>query len=413
MRYAYPETGTVSKAYTLGTHRVVEPEETLSRVAPLMPAMGITRIANITGLDEIGIPVALASRPNARSLSVSQGKGLSLAAAKASALMESVEFWHAEHIRQPVVLMSYAELARSDHVVDVSRLPRLSVSTFDAHDRLLWIEGFDLVQQTEKWVPYECVHTDYRLPLPAGSGCFAVNSNGLASGNHILEAITHGLAEVIERDASSLLHAGGGAARRRFRLDPGSVTDTSVRGLLGQIEQAGVLVAIWRTTSDVGVPAYVCEMVDNEANKHRSLGPSAGMGCHPSDGVALCRAVTEAAQSRLTRIASSRDDIPRLDYEITRNDNVLAGVRSEYADSPTPLRYEAVSDGMHADFSSDIESMVERLVAVGIEEVVVVDLTIGGIDLPVVRVVVPGLEPPCEAMGYVPGPRALAAAGTV
>lgn len=410
MRYAYPDTGAVAKTYTLGTHRSVAPEETLARVEPLMPVMGITRIANITGLDEIGIPVALACRPNARSLSVSQGKGLSLAAAKASALMETVEFWHAEHIRQQVVLMSYAELAQTDHVVDVSRLPRLSVSTFSEHDRLLWIEGFDLVQQTETWVPYECVHTDFRLPLPAGSGCFTINSNGLASGNHILEAISHALAEVVERDASALFHAGRSAARRRLRVDPDSVTDADVRLLLMQLKLAGMLVAIWRTTSDIGVPAYVCEMVDDEDNRHRSLGPSSGMGCHPDHGVALCRAVTEAAQSRLTRIASSRDDIPRLDYEITRNESVLAAVRTEYAESPTPLLYEESNNASHADFSSDIESMVDRLVAVGVEEVVVVDLSIGGIDIPVVRVIVPGLEPPHEAMGYVPGPRAMAAA---
>jgi ribosomal protein S12 methylthiotransferase accessory factor len=37
--------------------------------------MGVTRIANVTGLDRIGIPVAIAVRPNSRSVSVAQGKG--------------------------------------------------------------------------------------------------------------------------------------------------------------------------------------------------------------------------------------------------------------------------------------------------------------------------------------------------
>src|SRR5690348_13948976 len=65
------------KTYLCGTHRTVEPEETLRKTIPLMPAMGITRIANITGLDRIGLPVVLVTRPNSRSLAVSQGKGLS------------------------------------------------------------------------------------------------------------------------------------------------------------------------------------------------------------------------------------------------------------------------------------------------------------------------------------------------
>ena len=67
-----------------------------------MPTMGITRIANITGLDRLGIPVVMVCRPNSRSIAVSQGKGLTLDAAKASGLMESVETFHAESITRPL-----------------------------------------------------------------------------------------------------------------------------------------------------------------------------------------------------------------------------------------------------------------------------------------------------------------------
>src|SRR5262249_47188814 len=45
------------KSFVEGTHRTVRPEETLARYTPLLDRMGITRIANITGLDHIGIPV--------------------------------------------------------------------------------------------------------------------------------------------------------------------------------------------------------------------------------------------------------------------------------------------------------------------------------------------------------------------
>jgi ribosomal protein S12 methylthiotransferase accessory factor len=83
--------GPTRKAFKAGTHRHVGPEQTLARVRPFLGRMGITRVANVTGLARIGIPVVQAVRPNSRSLSVSQGKGLTLAAAKASALMEAGE----------------------------------------------------------------------------------------------------------------------------------------------------------------------------------------------------------------------------------------------------------------------------------------------------------------------------------
>ena len=54
-------------------------------------ALGITRIADITGLDRLGIPVMQAVRPFSLSNAVSQGKGASLAQAAISAILESAE----------------------------------------------------------------------------------------------------------------------------------------------------------------------------------------------------------------------------------------------------------------------------------------------------------------------------------
>ena len=66
------------KRYSAGTHRVVDPAATLARVLPLAPRMGITRVAVLTGLDVLGIPVVAATRPNSRSIAVHQGKGVTL-----------------------------------------------------------------------------------------------------------------------------------------------------------------------------------------------------------------------------------------------------------------------------------------------------------------------------------------------
>src|SRR5437879_1103477 len=111
-------TEATTKRYHDGTHRVVDPTTTLSRVMPHASRMGITRIAVLTGLDVIGIPVAAAYRPNSRSISVHQGKGSTLAAAKASAVMEAAESFHAENLQLSLLLASPAEVAMRGPAAD-------------------------------------------------------------------------------------------------------------------------------------------------------------------------------------------------------------------------------------------------------------------------------------------------------
>ena len=86
----------LNKGYTSGAHRLINPAQTLAKIKPHLPAMGITRCANVTGLDRIGIPVYCAIRPNGADLQVSNGKGINHQAAQVSALMEGIEIFHAE-----------------------------------------------------------------------------------------------------------------------------------------------------------------------------------------------------------------------------------------------------------------------------------------------------------------------------
>ncbi|MET0410357.1 MAG: YcaO-like family protein, partial [Polyangiaceae bacterium] len=116
-------------------NRARSPAETFARLQPLFPLVGITRVANVTGMDSIGIPVFMVVRPNARSLSVSQGKGLSEGAAKISGVMESVEQWHAERIHLPLRLARLDELATEGRVADVTLLPRF-IHEYRSHIRL-------------------------------------------------------------------------------------------------------------------------------------------------------------------------------------------------------------------------------------------------------------------------------------
>ncbi len=394
------------KGYRLGTHRAVSPAETIARVTPFMEEMGITRVANVTGLDRIDIPIVMVVRPNSRSVAVSQGKGLDLGAAKASGLMESVETWHAERISLAVRYATYAELHRDHAIVDIEALPRIEESRFHAQRRMLWIEGRNLIDDRSLWVPYEMVHTDYTHPLPPGHGCFPASTNGLASGNHVLEATCHAICEVIERDASSVWHHLPQPLREQSRLEPDTVNDSACHETLRRLEAAGIDAAVWDTTTDVGVPSFYC-LITERNGQPGHLG--AGAGCHPSRSIALLRALTEAAQTRMTYITGSRDDLSPDEFTGRGVDEKQERAR-ELIGRQTPMRdFRRIPTRTADTFQDDLGWLIDRLGIIGIEQVIAVDLTRPEIGIPVIRVVIPGLEAPHDDEDYLPGPRATAA----
>ena len=398
------------KGFTAGTHRLIPPELTVERILARRAIYGITRVADVTGLDSIGIPVVAVYRPNARSLVTAQGKGITLAAAKASGLMEAVEAFHAERVKLPLRYASYRELSAEQPVVDPWALPRTRASRFHEDTELLWVSAWDMMgaEGTETvFVPFECVHTNFSLPLPAGTGCFMMSSNGLASGNHLLEAISHGICEVVERHSSALFHievASGAAERRRIDLE--SVEDPLCLELLERFERAGIAVGAWDITSEVEIPCVMVEIVDAEDDPGRLLYATSGLGCHLSPTVALLRALTEAAQCRLTYIAGSRDDSDRDIYEQARNRSVIERARRRLVDTRGAVRFEALRDRSTATLEGDVSLELTALERAGVGQALVVDLTQRELGVPVVRVIVPGLEGIFDVPGYVPGARA-------
>jgi ribosomal protein S12 methylthiotransferase accessory factor len=396
----------VAKGYTAGTHRTVDPADTIARIRPFMPVMAITRIANITGLDCIGIPVVTVCRPNSRSLAVSQGKGLDLVSAQASGLMESVEFYHAERVIQPLKLASYEELRYAQRLVDVSALPRRRTSRFHRDLQLLWMEARDLLSDGEPvWIPYEMLQLDMTLPAPTGTGCFLGGSNGLASGNHMLEATSHAICEVVERDASTMFTLLGSEAQAARRIDLTTVDDSACQEILDRYDRAGVHAAVWDITSDIGIPAFECRIVDRSLDPLRALYACGGMGCHPTRRIALLRALTEAAQERLARIAGTRDDLFRTGYEHVRSLDLVRG-HWNVIQNRGVHDFRAVPNFEAETFDADVAWQLERLRAVGIKEVLAVDLTRSEFQVPVVHVTIPGLEAISWLDDYTPGARA-------
>lgn len=382
-----------SKGYVRGTHRCCPPSETLGKNWPIAAQLGITRLANVTGLDYLGIPVFQCMRPNSKSLSVSQGKGLTADAARVSALMESIENWHAENVIRPLHRASFADMhARGLTFSPDAALPYTRSPSWRT-DPLLWVEGYDLIGKRPLWVPLEMVDLDFsRLEqLPA---TFRKDGNGLASGNDRLEAISHALCEVIERDALALweLDASDPDGTRGL-VDHATITDEDCIALIRTIERAGLKVGVIDITSDIGIPTYVGTIAD-EPSMHRRIGDRRGSGTHLDPSVAICRAVTEAAQTRLTYIAGSRDDLDPETYAKMVDEARAEEVFRLLSTVPPPRSFSDRRDLTTGTFEGDVTAIVAALQSVGVDNAIVVDLSREEFGIPVVRVVVPQLQPP-------------------
>ena len=385
-----------------GPDRLVPPEETLVRLLPHLGRLGITRVANVTGLDRVGVPVVTVCRPNARSLAVSQGKGLSLAAAKVSAIMEAAELYHAETISGPLWWARPDELSGERPFLDPLELPR-SRSAPNYDGPLAWIEARDLRHGGLVLVPFAAVSADYTQPADTLGPGLSLTTSGLGAGNDRDEAVLQGLTELIERDAVTLWRLGGRLHRAESTIDPSTLGDPRIDELLATISRARLRVRLWDATSDVGLPVFVCLLAGTDAD---DADPEFGAGCHPRPAVAALRALLEALQARLTFVAGSRDDMGGELYAPVRRARRRREALRWLGELVSERPYAEEGSRGSANAAAELEYVLGALAARGFRSVAAVDLTRAEIGVPVVRVLVAGLEGSSDAPDYVPGHRA-------
>lgn len=303
--------------------RSVTADETVRRMWPSLSEFGITRVARQTGLDYVGIPTWAAFRPNSRSLAGSQGKGITDAAACVSAIMEAVEVAVAENPAGVVTKTSAASLNEAWY--DPERFLPFG-RKLDRAAELSWISGRDLVTGRPIWIPLDLVDMDGERCDLAG---VCKGSNGLASGNTPEEAMFHGLCELIERDGTSLWSLLSDEAAIGTAFDAAALADPVVDYLCGKIAKAGLRLRLLDQTSDLGIPVVMAVIGPDRAGGAMELDVTAGYGAHPVAARAAIRAITEAAQSRVTAIAASRDDIAKTSFQRAADDINLALLRAE------------------------------------------------------------------------------------
>lgn len=302
--------------------------------------------------------------------------------------MEALELWHAEsldHLPQVQVSLREMEYANPIRARD---LPWVEGAVGLDAAPVPWVPARSLVSGRRAWLPRELLEVDFTVPEVLRPRMLYASSNGLASGNCPEEAQLHALCEVVERHG---LHLSREGARERTAVDPGSVDDPECRRLIDRIARAGMKLGIFDVGWEAEVPSLQVDLVAPDlANVWL------GAGTHPSPTVALARALTEAAQSRLAYISGARDDLPRLGSGPDRGPDRARATGDhrtyESYEPPTGARpFGDLPDLSTESVARDLEAVVERVAAAG-HEPYWIDLTRPEVGLAVARVFVPGLR---------------------
>jgi ribosomal protein S12 methylthiotransferase accessory factor len=314
--------------------------------------------------------------------------------------MEALEYAVAEHPSVEVLRASALELARREEAIldPVAALPL--GETLEPARTISWVRGTRLRDGLTIRVPLDLVSLNGRTPdLPS----LCQHTNGLASGNTAAEAMFHGACELVERDAAtlwSLLDLGTKLSRC---VEPSSFGDSLVQDLLERMEAAGLAVRLFDQTTDISVPTIlaVCAPADGIVVKHFDV--AAGAGTHPDAVRAALRAITEAAQTRITSIAGARDDVRPDAYRLDGGSEAICLVRAH------PARATPCSMPPSRSADALLKMLIDRLAGAGIDDLVAVPLGGDQHGVSVVRMLSGSLEDRGPNANWRPGPRALAA----
>jgi ribosomal protein S12 methylthiotransferase accessory factor len=390
-------------------------DQALVETTRLAQVVGVTRVGTITHMHPMGIPNAQAYRPSSTwSSTVGGGKSASEAGAKIGAVMEEVEKWAQEQFDPSAVPGSgagdRAAMERHGLVLDPGLLSLPFDSSYVAGQSMEWTPVFDLISDRNIYVPSAAL-TRKRLPgdilFSARLGRKMFDTNGLASGFTLEEAITHAASEVIERHATRLadLEMGNPGTHGRtsfWRIDRATLP-ASARELTAKIHGADLRLEVFEITSEVRVPTFMA-MIQIPVVPWSvgifggTVQPAPGWAAHPDPEVAVNSAILEAVQTVLTNVSGAREDLTVRSRSLGRHERTGARTRLGLAlqrgvpDVPAKS-FSAVEGQENADALDDVRWILDQLTRTGIRHMLVVDLTATEI-LParVVRVIIPGLE---------------------
>jgi ribosomal protein S12 methylthiotransferase accessory factor len=372
--------------------------------AALARALGVTRVARVTGLDRAGVEVACAVRPGGHVLQVTNGKGRSFAAAARGALSEAAELWCAERVPADALVW------RDDPASGA---------------RLAWRTAEDLASGEEVLVPAAAVHVP-----PAGGPLLGLapvrwTSNGMGAHPRWDAALRHALLEAVERDAvaRALPEGWHEEAVAACRVDGAELRRGAPRvaALVSALGRRGLAAHVFDLAPPGGAAAEVAGALLLDA-EGAAVPLTAGYAAGLDRAEALEGALLEAAQSRLTDIHGAREDVaPMPERDVARLRRACArpcgsgsgsgsrpfdsaaGVRPLRSGWPAsrtgrgaaaarPLRSGRPASRSRGDPGAAVAALVLALRRLGHAHVLALDLAPPELPLRVAKVLVPGLR---------------------
>src|SRR5580700_11788180 len=325
------------------------------------------------------------------------GKGSTAEQGEASALMEAIErysgIYQGDEIRvmrrftdfapgeaiHPNEVLLYSEMQyrrRFEPAADHHAMP--TPAPFDPSAEIDWSAVWSLRDQRFKYLPTSFLYFFYE-----GPGQIHADSNGCAAGNTLEEAIVQGFLELVERDSYAIWWYN---KLQREELDISQLSDPYVGELRTQLADTGRKLWVLDITHDLGIPSFVA-MSHSKENGEDFV--EFGSGSHFDARIALLRALTELNQFLSIGLMGMRDQ----------------GSLSEDATGPWRLEDHPylIPNGrplVQADFSSKFGVLDKREQVMACVNLVkhegldflVLDQTRPDIEVPVARVVVPGLR---------------------
>ncbi|MCQ2972801.1 MAG: YcaO-related McrA-glycine thioamidation protein [archaeon] len=373
-----------------GTHRVISPEETIKTNEEKLKIAGITRITEITHLDRIGIPVFSAIRPTSQdgSVSVYAGKGIKVEQAKASAIMEGFERYSGERPDEnETITATVSEISKKGNYINPKSLNLPRNKDLDPFMPIEWSITQDIVSEEEYYIPTNAIYHPY-IPKAGTLPLFKGNTNGLASGNVLEEAILHGIFEVIERDAWSIYEL---TKKNSKQIDTDTIESELIQEVLSKFKDNDINIKLMDLTADVKVPTIAASSDDTILKDSALL--TLGVGTHLNPEIAILRALTEVAQSRATQIHGAREDAVRADFIHRAGYERMKKINNHYFDDEeNKINFADIEDKSTASLKEDIEITKEELIKCDLDKILFTDLTRPEIRINVVRVIIPEME---------------------
>jgi ribosomal protein S12 methylthiotransferase accessory factor len=343
-----------------------------------MPHCGVTRLAEITRLDTIGLPVWQAIRPCGRALSVHQGKGASDLEAKVGALCEAAESHAAENVRADGPVARFSALSPSERAPSLADYAR-DRDAPEPDEAVSWCVAQDVASDRTFHLPHDLVSLDLTAQ---GGDWFERSSTGLGAGPDVERSRRTALLELVERDAVGEWERAPLVERMASSLDPEEIGLDWFQEVRDRLRAFGIELRLFVAEPAIPVTVLICwmEADDRFGRGRRSFGGSAADG---DPAAALFRAVAEAIQSRLTFIAAVRDDMLPSLYE----QRDAAGPSVPAAPPGFPQRHW---DELSYD-PAEWRDIVVALCRAGFPQVAVKEIG-GGLDgIEVTKAFVPGL----------------------